>query len=186
MMENFYDRLNHIAARISSPELLTNKGLGNEIGFYIFDYPPEKELEVRRHLDRILEETSLKIAKVDLFRLIIDYLKDQQMLEASFEMQQTEGDKELLSAFHGVIEGEVLAPLIARAAQPEKQDLVIITGIGNSYPLIRTHDLLNNLQSLMKDKPLVVFYPGKYTGQTLSLFGQLKDQNYYRAFRLVS
>ncbi len=121
-----------------------------------------------------------------MFKLIVDYLKDQQMLEAALEMQRKEGDAELMSAFHGVIEGEILAPLIARTAQHEKQDLVIITGIGNAYPLIRTHDLLNNLQSLMKNKPLIVFYPGKYTGQTLSLFGELKDQNYYRAFRLVS
>ena len=186
MTDNFYERLNNIKRKISSPELLNNSGLGNEIGFYIFDYPPERELEVRRHLDHILEDIPLKIAVVDLFDLIIDYLRKEEMLDSAIEMQRTEGDKELLSAFHGIIEGARIAPLIAEAAQPQNCDLVILTGIGKAYPLLRTHDLLNNLQILMNNKPLVVFYPGNYSGQTLSLFGKLKDENYYRAFRLLA
>ncbi len=42
MKENFYERLNLIKPRLASTELLNNAGLGNEIGFYIFDYPPEQ------------------------------------------------------------------------------------------------------------------------------------------------
>lgn len=186
MTEDFYSRLNQIKERLSSPKLLENSGLGNEIGFYIFDYPPNRELEVRRHLDHILDEIPLKIAKLNLFEIIIQYLKSQDMLDASIQMQVEEGDTELLSAFRGIIEGARIAPLIIEAAQPGINDIVIITGIGSAYPLLRTHDLLNNLQALMKNKPLVVFYPGNYSGQTLSLFGQLKDENYYRAFRLVT
>jgi hypothetical protein len=65
-------------------------------------------------------------------------------------------------------------------------DLLVITGVGSAYPLLRTHRLLNCLQPLLKRVPLVVFYPGKYTGQSLSLFGRLADDNYYRAFQLIS
>ncbi len=186
MKEKFYERLNQIKERLLSTELLNNSGLGNEIGFYIFDYPPERELEVRRHLERILEEIPLKIAHVNLFEIIVEYLKNQDMLDAAVELQREQGDAELLSAFHGVIEGARIAPLIIDIAQPESHDAVIITGVGTAYPLLRTHDLLNNLQVSMNRKPLIVFYPGKYSGQTLSLFGELKDENYYRAFRLVA
>ena len=184
MNDNFYERLNHISQRLVSPELLDNSGLGNEIGFYIFDYPPERELEIRKHLEQILPEISVNFAVINLFELIVNYLRTEKMLDAAIEMQREHGDEELLSAFHGIIEGARIAPLIAQAANGS--DGVIITGIGNAYPLLRTHDLLNNLQILLKNKPLIVFYPGKYNLQTLSLFGELKDENYYRAFRLVA
>jgi hypothetical protein len=185
-MEDFYERLNKIEDRLKSRDFLNNSGLGNEIGFYIFDYPPERELEVRRHLDHLLDEINIKVARINLFELIIDYLKKENILEAAIEMQQSSGDEELGTAFKGVIEGARIAPLIIETARPDEHDVVVITGIGNTYPLLRAHDLLNNLQALMRNKPLVVFYPGKYTGQSLSLFGELKDENYYRAFRLVS
>ena len=107
------------------------------------------------------------------------------MFDEAVALQIDSGDAELLSAFHGIIEGARIAPLIAEKANIELNEIVVLTGIGNAYPLIRTHDLLNNLQILMKNKPLVVFYPGSYSGQILSLFEQLKDENYYRAFRLV-
>lgn len=186
MNENFTARINQIQNRLASPEIMNNSGLGNEIGFYIFDYPPEMELAARRHLQKILPDIPRKIAVVNLFELILDYLRDQQMLEPALEMQVESGDAELLSAFSGVIEGARIAPLIVQKGQIETHDMIILTGIGSAYPLIRTHDLLNNMQVLMKNKPLVVFYPGTYSGQTLSLFGQLKDQNYYRAFRLIA
>lgn len=185
MSENFYQRLNQVQNKLSSPDFLSNSGLGNEIGFYIFDYPPEMELDVRRHLDKILPDISDKIAVVNLFELIVDYLKDEKMFDDAVELQKESGDAELLGAFKGIIEGARIAPLICEKAQIETHDAIILTGIGNAYPLIRTHDLLNNLQILMKNKPLIVFYPGVYSGQILSLFGKLKDENYYRAFRLV-
>lgn len=185
MSENFYHRLNQIKDRLEAPELLSNSGLGNEIGFYIFDYPPEKELIVRAHFEKILQEIPRKIALVNLFELIVEYLKKEKMLNDAIALQIEAGNDELLLAFKGVIEGARIAPLIAEKAQIDIRDALVLTGIGNAYPLIRTHDLLNNLQILMKNKPLIVLYPGNYSGQTLSLFGELKDENYYRAFRLV-
>ena len=35
-------RLNQILPRITSRDFLDSKGLGNEIGFWVFDYPPER------------------------------------------------------------------------------------------------------------------------------------------------
>jgi hypothetical protein len=37
----------------------------------------------------------------------------------------------------------------------------------------------------MGQTPLVMFYPGRYDGQSLRLFGKLKNNHYYRAFKLV-
>jgi hypothetical protein len=73
---------------------------------------------------------------------------------------------------------------------------VLLSGVGNAYPLLRSHTLLNNLHSIMGQTPLVMFYPGKYDQTSLRLFGKSgttggahhgrsRNANYYRAFRLV-
>jgi hypothetical protein len=46
------ERLNQIIPRITSPDFLGSKGLGNEIGFWIFDYSPDREMDVRDFLER--------------------------------------------------------------------------------------------------------------------------------------
>ena len=67
---------------------------------------------------------------------------------------------------------------------PEKA-IIFITGIGKCYPIIRSHTVLNNLHLVIDNVPVVLFYPGSYDGQELVLFDEIKDDNYYRAFRLI-
>ena len=79
-MLSFKSRLDKIIDKLISNELLSNAGLGNEIGFYIFDYPPEYELEVRDHIQFIVRQlpkkkSDLKFIHINLFELIINYLK---------------------------------------------------------------------------------------------------------------
>jgi hypothetical protein len=190
MNDALKERLNKILDRITSPEFLTNSGLGNEIGFYIFDYPPEYELEVRQHVQFVVEKASkrkpeLRIAHINLFQVLVDYLKERGLLEKALVMQKEKGDEAMFKALKGPLQEGKIAKVFATVAQPEQIDFVFMSGVGNSYPLLRSHTLLNNLHSLMGGTPLVVFYPGTYDGQGLSLFGKMKDNNYYRAFRLV-
>lgn len=64
-------------------------------------------------------------------------------------------------------------------------DILLITGVGKVYPFMRSHNILDNIQHLFSDIPVVMLYPGKFNGQELSLFGELQDGNYYRAFNLL-
>ena len=186
-MNTFYERLNQIKERLSSPELLNNSGLGNEIGFYIFDYPPDQELVVRNHLKKIIPEIPRKISEVNLFEMVIEYFQRRKILDSTIKAQIQKGDTEAFRLLKGALDEEKrIAPEFVMTAKPKEHDLVIMTGVGNIYPLLRTHRLINCLHPLMGETPLIVFYPGTYTGQSLSLFGELKDENYYRAFRLVS
>ena len=190
MNDALKDRLNKILDRITSQEFLSNSGLGNEIGFYIFDYPPEAELEVRQHVEFVMDKASklkpeLRIAHVNLFQLLVDYLKERGLLDKALAMQRDKGDEAVFKALKGPLHEEKIAKELAKVAQPETHDFVFVTGVGSAYPLLRSHTLLNNLHPLMGGTPLVVFYPGSYDGQGLSLFGKMKDNNYYRAFRLV-
>lgn len=190
-MDALKRRLDQIIEKVTSDELLQNKGLGNEIGFYVFDYPPEYELEVRDHLQFILrhlpkKKPDLKFKHINLFELIITYLKSRKLLDRSIAMQKKDGDQKLLgSLIKGPLDPKKISSAFAEAADPSRHDLVLVSGVGSAYPLLRSHNLLNNLHSLMENTPLVMFYPGVYTGQGLRLFGKLKEANYYRAFQLV-
>jgi hypothetical protein len=47
---DIYKRLDKILPKIQEKRFRENKGLGNEIGFYIFDYHPSDELIIRNHI----------------------------------------------------------------------------------------------------------------------------------------
>lgn len=190
MTDVLTERLNEILPKITSDEFLGGKGIGNEIAFYIFDYPPERELDVRKHIVFLLEhipkkKPDLRVKHINLFDMVIDHLKDRKLLERSFQMQKEKGDEALLKALTAPLHETKIAKVFADQAQPDQHDLILASGVGSVFPLIRTHTLLNNLQPLMGQTPLVMFYPGRYDGQSLRLFGKLKNANYYRAFRLI-
>jgi len=190
MTDVLTDRLNEVLPKIISDDFLSGKGIGNEIAFYIFDYPPEAELRVRDHIRFLLEhipkkKPDLRVKHINLFDMVIDHLKDRKLLDRSFQMQKEKGDVALLKALSAPLHETKIAKVFAGVAQPDQHDLILVSGVGSVFPLMRTHTLLNNLQPLMAQTPLVMFYPGRYDGQSLRLFGKLKNANYYRAFKLV-
>ncbi|MCB1872116.1 MAG: DUF1788 domain-containing protein [Gammaproteobacteria bacterium] len=190
MKNDFTQRLNKILDRVTSDDFLHGKGLGNEIPFYAFDYPPERELEVRDHLDFLVAQIpkhrpGLRFHHINLFDLIIRQLKSRGFYDKALDLQRKKGDEALLKALAAPLDATKLAKVFADEVKPEEQDLVLVSGVGSAYPLLRTHNLLNNLHHRMGSTPLVLFYPGVYDGQSLRLFGILPDKPYYRAFRLV-
>ena len=203
MSDPLNDRLNKILPRLVSDDLLSGSGIGNEVAFYIFDYPPEDELSVRKHIESLLDSIpkkrpGLRFKHVNLFDFVLDHLKTRNFLDKALTMQRDKGDEALKKALAGPLHPEKLAPLFAQVARPAEHDLVLVSGVGSVYPLLRTSSLLSNLQPIMGGTPLVLFYPGRYDQMTLKLFGKLslsatyegsgktrKSEHYYRAFRLV-
>lgn len=191
MNANLTTRLNQILPKITSKDFLGGKGLGNEISFHIFDYPPENELQIREHIQFLKntirkQHTDIKILHINLFQFIIRHLEEKNILEKSFSLEQKKGTSELLKALKAPLKAEKLVTLIRDTMQPQDYDLVLMDGVGSIWPLVRAHSLLNNLQPVMGNTPLVLYYPGNYDGQVLRLFGKVDSKNYYRAFRLVT
>jgi len=191
MSDLLTDRLNQVLPRITSDDFLAGKGLGNEIAFFIFDYPPEEEIRIRDYVGFLLEhipkhKPGLRVKHINLFDLVIDHLRERRLLDRSLQMQTEKGDEALLKALSAPLHETKVAQLFAQAAQPGEHDLILVSGVGSVWPLLRAHSLLNNLHPLIGRTPLLLFYPGKYDGQYLRLFERLKNRNYYRAFKLVS
>lgn len=184
------DRLNAILDRVTSADFLSGRGLGNEVPFYAFDYPPETEEQVRAHVEFLMEaipkrKPDLRVARINLLELLISMVEGRGLYEKSLDMQRKKGDDALLKALLAPLAADKVAAELMKRQPVGSCDVLFLTGVGSAYPLIRTHTLLNSLQPLMGSTPLVLFYPGRYDGQSLRLFGELGESPYYRAFRLV-
>ena len=188
-MTDLKSRLDRIRPRVTSTEFLTGSGLGNEVPFYAFDYPPTDEPQVAGHIEWLVADitrrTSLRIANVNVLALALQVLKDRGLYDKAIAMELAKGVPALLGALKGPLEPGKLAKTLMTQACSEPVDMVFLTGVGAAYPLVRTHSLLNNLQPLLGRVPLVLFFPGRFNGQALQLFGELQETPYYRAFRLV-
>lgn len=181
-------RLDGILDKIESPEFLQNLGLGNEIGFYIFDYPPQHELMVREQLAFLsskLSNRGRRFASINLFNCIIELLQQRNLLDRAFALQQQRGDDALFNALKGPLEQNRMADFIAQKADITHSEFILLHGLGSAWPMIRGHGLLNALHAKVGSVPTVLFYPGEYDGTTLKPFGQVDSNNYYRAFKLV-
>lgn len=191
-MKNIETRLDQIEAKITNDDFLKNKGLGNEVGYYIFDYAPQDELKVRQHIAYLKAKinksaSGVKIVEYDLYQLVITVLKERGYLEKCFQFEQTKG---LVYTYQAIIKmlrltskTNLLVNHIVEHTPPHS--VVFITGVGKCYPIVRSHNVLNNLHQVLDTVPVVMFFPGVYSGQDLQLFGTIKDDNYYRAFKLI-
>ncbi|EAU41315.1 putative cytoplasmic protein [Fulvimarina pelagi HTCC2506] len=190
-MSDLEKRLGAIQAKITSEEFLTGRRLGGDIPYWIFDYPPADELRVRDHVDRLLRRLSgdaspVSPCHVDLLDLVKTMLEGRRLLDKAIEMQRTKGDAAVSRALAAEMDPERIAEAFVKSVTIETCSFVLVTGVGASYPLVRTHNLMNALHSRTGHVPIVFFYPGRYDGQYLRLFDTMPESAYYRAFRLIS
>lgn len=190
MNQQLQDRLNQIPDKILSEEFLKSQGLGNEIGFWIFDYAPEDELQVRQYLDFLKglldkKHSQLKVVHINLLQAMREYLDQRKFTAKATQMQIDKGDRALLKALSGPLHMDKFAPFLMEHYRADEHEMVLISGVGSVWPVLRAHNLLNKLHALLGHKPLVLFYPGHYSGQSLTLFNRIPSNNYYRAFKLV-
>lgn len=186
------ERLDKAEEMICKSSFRENKGLGNEVGYYIFDYPAEQELYVRERIEYIRKKNEssdddYSVVVFDLYDITIDILKKKGYLEKCFEFEKSKGFERITKSVSSMLRITSSDSLIVKHIEdntPEKA-VVFITGIGKCYPILRSHTVLNNLHQVIDNVPVVLFYPGNYDGQELVLFGEIKDDNYYRAFKLV-
>jgi hypothetical protein len=191
-MKTIYERLDEILPILTDSRFRENKGLGNEIGYYIFDYDPEDEMIVREHIKFLKQKINndgmdISIREFDLYEIMIDILENKGYLKKVFDMEKEKGTEAILRAIKNTLRLTQKNDLVVEHIREkvQKNDIVFLTGVGKIWPIIRSHTILNVLHSVIDFVPLIMFYPGTYSGQDLNLFDEISDRNYYRAFKLV-
>jgi hypothetical protein len=189
------ERAEHLFKVVTSQRFLTKQGLGNEVPFFICPYPAEEGLSMNEdRLDLVTRITHAGIAVLDLslYDLSLGILEERGILDQILEIERDTDKREVRELLQSVLDPKAnLIPRIGEAIEATPHDVIFLSGVGEVYPYIRSHNVLNNLQSTAKDKPTVLFFPGSYThalatGASLDLFGRLHDDKYYRAFNILN
>lgn len=183
----------HLFKVISSPRFLNKEGLGNEVPFFICPFDPKKAVEMEEHQFRLihkLKQNEVKVLAINLYDLSIEILKGRGIWDKIIELEDSMPKEKLKELLQGVLDPETnLVPAIATKLIDNDFDVLFLSGIGEVFPYIRSHNVLNNLQSTAKEKPTVMFFSGSYThsvesGTSLNLLDKLHDDKYYRAFNI--
>jgi hypothetical protein len=187
------ERFDHLVAVMSSERFLKKQGLGNEIPFFICPFDAQDAVEMERQRAQLTNQLSnrgLMVLEINLYDLAVGLLQKRGIWKELLEAEPAVSKAELLELLQGVLDPEThLVPAIAERLLAATYDVLFLSGVGEVFPYIRSHNVLNNLQSTAKDRPTVMFFPGSYThelatGASLDLFGRLHDDKYYRAFNI--
>jgi len=178
----------HLYNIISSKRFQNKEALGGEIPFFISTYDPKQEIELRENIKRLknkLETSGVTVLELNLYDIVCEVLEDKGGMERMFNIELTKSKEKFLRALQSTLNiHQILMPKIQEKIIEHPARVYFLTGIGMVFPYIRSHNILNNLQNIAKESPTVIFFPGTYNGNTLNLFGQLMDDNYYRAFNI--
>ncbi len=187
------DRFQHLFSVISGQRFLNKQGLGNEIPFFICPFIPEESNEMERLRNQLinrLAQVGVRVLEINLYDLSIGILKAEGDFEWLIQNESRLEKSKLQEELQGILDIEtVMVPAIAEKIASTDFDVLFLSGIGEVFPYIRSHNVLNNLQSTAKEQPTVLFFPGAYShslesGASLDLFGRLRDDKYYRAFNI--
>ena len=192
MMASIQKRLDEMEAAIKKPSFRQSSGRANEVNYWVFDYPPEYELEVRERVEYLKKKNQkgvdgFELVVFDLYDIIMDYLEKEDFLEQCYRFEKRRGLDRITKAVNSAMkinDDDSYIVQYIRDHTPENA-VVFLTGIGKCYPILRSYKVLNNLHQAFVRVPVVMFFPGTYDEQELVLFNEIKDDNYYRAFRLV-
>jgi hypothetical protein len=185
-MTDIKQELDKIKGRISDPAFLANKGLSNEVGIHVFKYAPEHELIVRDYIERLAATLSddYRVIERDMYKILLEILEEKRVLSTVPSLEEKKGKGYLLAQLQKIATPEAF--LAKMEYEPHQRgDVLFLTGVGKVYPYMRSHKMLDSMQQVFSDIPIVMFYPGEFNGQSLILFDKFHDGNYYRAFNLL-
>ncbi|WP_196598452.1 DUF1788 domain-containing protein [Pectinatus frisingensis] len=185
-MRNIKERLDNLRTLIQEPEFLEGKGLSNEVNIRIFCYDPAKEMIVQHFTSQLLADQNISchLIECNLYKTFLKICDDIDITDAIYDMEESEGKDFLLKQIHSAIGVSEFVEKI-RYAPHENGDVLLLTGVGEAFPFMRIHNLLEALQPHFSDVPILVMYPGVFDGHHLKLFNKLQPNDYYRAFNVL-
>ena len=193
-IKSMSERLKHLYKVISSQRFLKMQGLNNEVPFFICAYQSKDSVDMEQlqaQLVSRLEQSGVQVLQVNIYDLAIALLQERGIWQQIIDIETSVSKEELKELLQGVLDPDThLVPAIAQKMLAADFDVIFLNGVGEVFPYIRTHSILNNLQSTATQIPTLIFFPGEYSqslefGASLELFGRLRDDRYYRAFDIA-
>ncbi len=187
-LKDFESRCELLRQRLGEDDFLQNKGIGNEIGFFTFCYAPSLEMRARDFFQTLEKEAAAgklpcNLMVRNLYDVFLQLCEKKRILKAIPKQELKTGSAKQLKQLQSVCTPAAIAEELEYEPH-QTGDVLLLTGVGEVYPLLRVHTLLDNMHAAFDDIPVVIAYPGSFNGANFSLFNRLNDGNYYRAFDL--
>lgn len=185
-MGDMNERLDALRGLIQSREFLEGKGLSNEVNIRIFCYDPKNEMAVRHFTEKLVIDQSLSchLIEYNLYKVFLSICDDKRITERIPAQEEKKGKQFILDQLiHLANNVAFIGKMQYKPHTPG--DVILITGVGEAFPFIRVHSLLDAMQPRFSDVPILVMYPGTFDGRYVKLFDKLKPDPYYRAFNIV-
>ena len=184
-MSELKERLDNLRALMQESEFLEGKGLSNEVNIRIFCYDPSDEMMVRHFIEQIMTDQSMSCHLIEhnLYEVFLSICEDKRIAKTIPAMEEKKGKEFIRDQMSRMANNTAFVNKM-KYEPHEAGDVLVITGVGDAFPFIRVHDLLNAMQPEFPDVPILVFYPGNYDGRDVQLFNRLKKNPYYRAFNV--
>lgn len=185
--------IDHLYQIFSSSKFLNMEGLSGEVPIFIQTYQVQDEdptIATIQSLASRLRNEGIKVTTVDLYQLLLQELREEGLFDDIVNDEQDFDRSDLLETLQNYADPSTrLAQRLAKEMSDSSIAMTFVTGIGHIFPFMRTNDLMDSIQPMMMNHPLVIFFPGDYTyseefGYQLRLFGTLQPKGYYRAFNL--
>ncbi len=187
-MSNILERLDKLKVQMQDPDFQKGNGLSNEVNIHIFCYDPDDEMAVRYFTEQIVadQDVNCHVIEKNLYKLLLKLCEDRRLLDKIPRLEETKGSQFMLDNVRG--RSASAKNFVDEICKEEfnEGDVLLITGVGEAYPFIRAHEILNTIQPKeLNSIPIVVLYPGSFDGRDVYLFNKLPKQDYYRAFNAI-
>ena len=187
-MSNILERLDKLKAQMQDADFQKGNGLSNEVNIHIFCYDPKDEMAVRYFTEQLVsdQDVNCHVIEKNLYKVLLKLCEDKRLLDKIPKLEETKGTKFILDNIQG--KSASAKNFVAEICKEgfKEGDVLLITGVGEAYPFIRAHDILNAIQPQeLNSIPIVVLYPGSFDGRDVYLFNKLPKRDYYRAFNAI-
>jgi hypothetical protein len=185
-MSDIKARLDYLKEEIQKEDFLEGKGLSNEVNTRIFCYEPQDEMIVRHFVGQMITDQSLvcHLVERNLYQTFLEICDEKKITKTAPSMEEKKGKDYLIQQIQRFANNKSFVAKMQYELH-EPGDVLLITGVGEVYPFMRIHSLLEALHTAFSDIPILVMYPGKYDGRFVRLFDKLDPNPYYRAFNIV-
>ena len=185
-MSDLMKRLDKLRALLQEPDFLDGKGLSNEVNIRIFCYDPAEEMAVRHFLERLTADSNLgcRLIEYNLYRVFLSICDEKRITDKIPQQEEKKGRGFILDQMRRMANSMTFAEKM-KYEPHNRGDVVLVTGVGEAFPFIRVHSLLDAMQPFFSDVPVLVMYPGTFDGHYVKLFDLLTPNSYYRAFNVI-
>lgn len=180
------ERLDRLKALIQDDDFLAGKGLSNEVNIRLFCYDPKDEMTVNHFVSHLLKsDLNCNLVEMNLYTLFMDICADMGILDGIPAMEEQDGSEYLLEQLRYAVDEDQFVGKMENLLDKKDREVLLIDGVGDAFPFMRVHKILETIQQRFKNIPVLVFYPGVFNGTSLRLFDRLESNPYYRAFNII-